>query len=200
MGMNRKFGLLWSAVVCIVFSVSGCISVSYTPAKGGKSFAALGKDDRSEVYYEESRIPGDAAKRVFVGSAEASGSTSSCTQADIKDKLVKAARKVGANAVLITEIQHVKSGSVRGDQLKNIAAPSWTPIDDSASNVTAQRNMDLYQGESSTQVPVYDIHVKARFYRIDAGLLVREPLLLRSSGKSERRKKVANDRTTILVR
>lgn len=185
--------------VCLMWFVCGCISVSYVPADAEKVYTALGEDDRSEIYYEASAIPGKAGERVFVGSAEAEGSTSFCTLTDIKNKLMDRARKQGANVVLITEILHKESGMVRSDQVKNMDAPTWTPADDSASSVTAQRNMDVYMGNRDPDVPVYEITMKARFYRIPQGLLVKEPLILRGSSKPKRRTAPAKDDRAIRI-
>lgn len=187
-----------ACALCLALSCS-CISMSYVPADKEKNYKPLTEEERSEIYYEESLIPGSAKERVLVGSAEASGSTSACTLTDIKNKLMDCARKHGANVVLVTEISHKDAGQVRSDQVKNLSSPTWTPADDSASNATAQRNNDLYMSGSDPDVPVYKITIKARFYRIGADKLAKEPLFLRSSGKSRRRTAPVQEQNLIRV-
>ena len=186
-------------MMCLALCIPGCISMTYTPADSKKSFSELGKEDPSEIFYEESRIPGEKKDRVLIGSAEAAGSTSYCTLADIKNKLIARARKTGANAVLITEINHKQVGMVRSDQVKNLASPSWTPVDDSASNIDSQRNMDFYMSGKNPEIPVYEIAVKARFYRIPGKLLAKDPLLLRGNSKPGRKTVPGGDKTKLRI-
>ena len=184
----------------ILLCVPGCIRVNYIPAEKGRTFEPLEKEDHTEICYEESRIPGSAGNRVLLGSAEGKGSTSYCTLSGIKNKLLACAREAGANVVLVTEINHKEFGTVRSDQVKNLAAPTWTPVDDSGSNVTSQRNMDLYMTGNDPDLPVYEITVKARFYRIPKDLLVKDPVLLRGNPKPGRRTAPKKDDTTIRIR
>ena len=80
------------------------------------------------------------------------------------------------------------------------ATPSWTPIDDSGSNIANQRNMDLYMTGNDPDVPVYEITVKARFYRVPGDLLAKDPVLLRGNPKPGRRSVLKEDKTSIRVR
>ena len=197
---SKRFIAMTVWVAGILLCVPGCIRVSYVPAEKGKSFVPLAKEDNALICYEESRIPGTGKDRVLVGRAEGRGSTASCTLSEIKNKLLARAREAGANVVLITEINHKQSGVVRSDQLKNLAAPSWTPIDDSGSNIANQRNMDLYMTGNDPDVPVYEITVKARFYRVPGDLLAKDPVLLRGNPKPGRRSVLKEDKTSIRVR
>ena len=106
-------------------------------------FPPLSEDMKVVTYYDKSQFPAPENEQILVGDATASAYTSSYTLNEIKEKLVRMARSHGANAVLIQSIEHKLDGQIRTDQVKNMSAPTWTPVDDSSTDSQQQRYMDL---------------------------------------------------------
>ena len=141
-------------------------------------FPPLSPDMKVVTYYDKSQFPAPENEQIKVGDATASAYTSSYTLNDIKQKLVRMARSHGANAVLIQSIEHKLDGQIRTDQVKNMSAPTWTPVDDSSTDSQQQRYMDLYSRARDGELPVYKITIKAQFYKLPEKLLTKEHLLL----------------------
>ena len=112
------------------------------------------------------------------GKAEASAYTSSYTLSDIKQKLIRMAKEHGANAILVVALDHELDGQVRTDQVKNMSGPTWTPVDDSASDAREQRYMDLYSSAKDGELPVYKITIKAVFYKVPEQAQLKEPVMV----------------------
>lgn len=150
-----------------------CISTDY---KEIAEFPPLPKDIKVVTYYDKTQFPVPANEQILVGDASASAYSSSYTLSDIKQKLLRMARAHGANAVLILNIEHKVDGQVRTDQVKNMSAPTWTPIDDSSTDAQQQRYMDLYSRAKDGELPVYKITIRAQFYKLPHQEQVKEPL------------------------
>lgn len=144
-------------------------------------FPPLSKDMKVVTYYDRSQFPAAENEQILVGDATASAYSSSYTLNDIKQKLVRMARSHGANAVLIQSIDHKVDGQVRTDQVKNMSAPTWTPVDDSSTDAQQQRYMDLYSRAKDGELPVYKITIKAQFYKLPERLLPKDNHLLLDS-------------------
>lgn len=83
------------------------------------------------------------------------------TRAAILRTFRDAARKHGANGILITEMRRVPDGMARLDQVENENVPSIWPVDDSAS---AQQYMaSLFSAGPDPEVALYDTFVRADF-------------------------------------
>lgn len=152
-----------------------CINVDYTQTA---EFPPLPEDIRVVTYYETTQFPVPEKERILVGDVTAEASTASYTLAEIKQKLVRIARRHGANAILVQSIDHKFDGRVRSDQVKNMSAPSWTPVDNSASDIQEQQNMESYVNSKDGTLPVYRITVKAQFYKIPDQAHARERILV----------------------
>lgn len=193
--MNKTALLVCSAVLSGM--LSACISVDYKPATQ-KTYPALAKDARVEIFYEKSKIPAPAADQTVIGNCTASTSTSSHTLLEVKRKLMKYARENGANVVLIENIEHKQNGQVRSDQLKNQVSPAWTPVDTSATSVTNLENTELSTIKSnSVDIPTYRITVKAQFIKIPDYMLSK--LKYTPTAKPVLRKKEIKQEKTIKV-
>ena len=166
-------------------------------------FPPLSKDMKVVTYYDKSQFPAAENEQILVGNATASAYSSSYTLNDIKQKLVRMARSHGANAVLIQTIDHKVDGQVRTDQVKNMSAPTWTPVDDSSTDAQQQRYMDLYSRAKDGELPVYKITIKAQFYKLPESLLPKENLLLLDAEtpppKSQEREKPERADTEIRI-
>jgi len=160
--------------------LTGCISVEYVAKK---DLAALPDDAKVVVYYEKTQFPVPEIERIPVGSVTASASTASYKLSQIKDRVVDVARAHGANAVLVISIDHQKDGEVRSDQVKNQAAPSWTPVDDSGSDIQQERNWELFSGKDP-ELPLYKITIKAELYKIPSSSIIKEKVLKKDSGSA----------------
>ena len=177
----KKTFLKKSVLIVPVFMLgmlSACIRSEYQSAA---EFPPLSKDMKVVTYYDQSQFPAAENERILVGDASASAYSSSYTLNDIKQKLVRMARSHGANAILIQTIDHKVDGQVRTDQVKNMSAPTWTPVDDSSTDAQQQRYMDLYSVAKDGELPVYKITIKAKFYKLPERLLPKEHLLLPDS-------------------
>ena len=189
--MKKMLLTVFAAGLTAVFA-AGCVHFEYD----GESAPA--SDAPVKIVRKCPGMDKCGAKRL--GKAVAWGNYQDVSRDRLEEYLKKEAAERGANVVLVTEINHKESGTVRSDQVKNLAAPTWTPVDDSGSNVTSQRNMDLYMTGNDQDLPVYEITVKARFYRIPKDLLVKDPVLLRGNPKPGRRTAPKKDDTTIRIR
>lgn len=169
----KKFAALCCAGLAGL--LCACINVDYTQAA---EFPPLPEDIRVVTYYENSQFPVPEKERILVGDVTAEASTASYTLAEIKQKLVRTARKHGANAILVLSIDHKFDGRVRSDQVKNMSTPSWTPVDTSASDIQEQHNMDSYVNGKDGTLPVYRITVKAQFYKIPDQAHARERIIV----------------------
>lgn len=155
-----------------------CIRTDY---KSIAEFPPLPQDIKVVTYYDRSQFPVPEREQILVGDASASAYSSSFTLNDIKQKLVRMARARGANAVLIRNIEHKLDGQVRTDQVKNLSAPTWTPVDDSGTDARQQRYMDLYSSAKDGELPVYRITVTAQFYKLPDQVQVKERILVPDS-------------------
>ena len=151
-----------------------CIRTDY---KSIAEFPPLPQDVKVVTYYDKSQFPAGANELVQVGDAEASAYSSSYTLNDIKQKLTRMARAHGANAILSLSIDHKVDGQVRTDQVKNMSAPTWTPVDDSSTDAQQQRYMDLYSRSRDGELPVYKITIKAQFYKLPERLQPKEQII-----------------------
>ena len=152
-----------------------CIRTDY---KEITEFPPLPQDMKVVTYYDRSQFPVPEKEQILVGDAVASAYSSSFTLNDIKQKLVRMARAHGANAVLIQSIEHKLDGQVRTDQVKNMSAPTWTPVDDSSTDAQQQRYMDLYSSAKDGELPVYKITIKAQFYKLPDQIQIKERILV----------------------
>ena len=155
-----------------------CIRTDY---QGIAEFPPLPQDMKVVTYYDRSQFPVPEQEQILVGDASASAYSSSFTLNDIKQKLVRMARAHGANAVLIQNIEHKLDGQVRTDQVKNMSAPTWTPVDDSSTDAQQQRYMDLYSSAKDGELPVYKIIIKAQFYKLPDQVQTKERILVPDS-------------------
>ena len=158
----KKFAALCCAGLAGL--LCACINVDYTQAA---EFPPLPDDIRVVTYYENSQFPVPEKERILVGDVTAEASTASYTLAEIKQKLVRTARKHGANAILVLSIDHKFDGRVRSDQ-----------VDTSASDIQEQHNMDSYVNGKDGTLPVYRITVKAQFYKIPDQAHAREGIIV----------------------
>lgn len=167
----------WTAagLAAMLGLLCACIRTDY---KEIAEFPPLPKDIKATVYYDKSQFPVPPKEQILVGDVSASAYTSSFTLNDIKQKLLRMARSRGANAVLIQNIEHKLDGQVRTDQVKNMSAPTWTPVDDSSSDAQQQRYMDLYSRARDGELPVYKITVRAQFYKLPDHVQVKERILV----------------------
>ncbi|MBO4633652.1 MAG: hypothetical protein J5858_17185 [Lentisphaeria bacterium] len=169
----KKLNVVVSAV--LLGLLCACIRTDY---KSIAEFPPLPQDMKVVTYYDRSQFPVPEKEQILVGDASASAYSSSFTLNDIKQKLVRMARARGANAVLIQNIEHKLDGQVRTDQVKNMSAPTWTPVDDSSTDAQQQRYMDLYSSAKDGELPVYKITITAQFYKLPDQVLVKERILL----------------------
>ena len=167
-GPQAVLSAFFAGAVCLL---NGCINVEYI---GKKDLPPLPDDAKVVVYYEKTQFPVPEKERILVGDVTASASTASFRLSQIKDRVVSVARAHGANAVLIISIDHQKDGEVRSDQVKNQSAPSWTPVDDSSSDIQQAHNMDLATGAKDPDLPVYKITIKAELFKIPASSILKE--------------------------
>ncbi len=199
----KKTFLKKSVLILPVFllgMLTACIRTDY---KSAAEFPPLSKDMKVVTYYDKSQFPAAENEQILVGDATASAYSSSYTLNDIKQKLIRMARSHGANAVLIQTIDHKVDGQVRTDQVKNMSAPTWTPVDDSSTDAQQQRYMDLYSRAKDGELPVYKITIKAQFYKLPERLLPKENLLLPDSDTppplQQEREKPARKENTIRI-
>ena len=170
MNRTRIAALLLTSAA--LFLANACISVTY---EGDETLPPLASDAKVGVYYEQSKIPVPASEYVKVGELTVSGSTSSFTMSQIKDRMIQEARAKGANGVLVLSVDTKQNGEVRSDQVKNLNAPTWTTVDDSASNITQERDMLIYSSGKDPDLPTYRITIKAMLFRMDARHLAKRP-------------------------
>ena len=173
-----------------------CIRTDY---KSIAEFPPLPQDVKVVTYYDKTQFPAAENERVLVGDAQASAYSSSYTLNDIKQKLVRMARSHGANAILIQSIDHKMDGQVRTDQVKNMSAPTWTPVDDSSTDAQQQRYMDLYSRAKDGELPVYKITIKAQFYKLPENLQPKEHLIQSDLTPQPREKEEREEKATIRV-
>ena len=160
--MNRTAKILTLLLTSAVLGMTtACISVTY---EGVEDLQPLPSDAKVGVYYEKSLIPVPESQYTRIGEVTASGSTSSYTLTQIKARVVKDAREKGANGVLIQSVDMKKTGEVRGDQVKNLNAPTWTTVDNSASNITQARDALIYSSGQDPDIPTYTITIKAMLF------------------------------------
>lgn len=159
----------------ILGMLCACIRTDY---KAVAEFPPLPADIKVVTYYDKSQFPVPAKEQILVGDASASAYSSSFTLNDIKQKLIQMARAHGANALLIRSIDHKLDGQVRTDQVKNMSAPTWTPVDDSSTDAQQQRYMDLYSSAKNGELPVYKITITAQFYKFPDRVHAKEHILL----------------------
>ena len=152
-----------------------CIRTNYESIA---EFPPLPDDMRVVIYYDKSQFPVEEKEQVEVGKATAIAYTSSYTLSDIKQKLIRMAKAHGANAILVLSIEHELDGQVRTDQVKNMSGPTWTPVDDSATDAREQRYMDLYSSAKDGELPVYKITIKSVFYKIPEQAQMKEHILV----------------------
>lgn len=118
-------------LVTVSVLLAGCTCMHYE----GITEPALPSDAVVELYFDKSQIPTEE----YVVMGQVSFETSSTTtRSDIQKKLMKFARKKGANGVLVHSMDRVKTGEAREDQLYNRKTPSWDVEDNSN---TVIRNM-----------------------------------------------------------
>ncbi|MBO7147860.1 MAG: hypothetical protein J6W81_08945 [Lentisphaeria bacterium] len=186
---------LWLAVIGLTLVLlNGCMSVDL---KVDKVLPAVPEDARVITCYEKSLIPVPEKDRILVGSAVVSGSTSSFKLSDLKTRLTELARQHGANVVLINTIDQVRDGEVRSDQVKNQSSPSWTPIDDSATDIQQQRNFEIYSS-ASEDLPIYRIEIKAQFFKISDSALIKDEVLIPEQ-KQPRRTEVIEENNNAAI-
>ena len=173
-----------------------CIRTDY---KEIADFPPLPNDIKVVIYYDKSQFPVPEKEQILVGDASARASSSSYTLNDIKQKLIRMARAHGANAVLIRGIEHKLDGQVRTDQVKNLSAPTWTPVDDSSTDAQQQRYMDLYSSAKDGELPVYIITIKAQFYKLPDQTQAKEPILLSDTLAAPRREETPEKEPQIRI-
>lgn len=152
-----------------------CIRTDY---KEIAEFPPLPDDMKVVIYYDKTQFPVPEKEQIEVGEASASAYTSSYTLSDIKQKLIRMAKSHGANAILVLSLDHKLDGQVRTDQVKNMSGPTWTPVDDSATDIREQRYMDLYSSAKDGELPVYKITITAKFYKFPEQAQMKEPILV----------------------
>ena len=170
--MKKLTALLAAGMLSLL---GACIRTEYEAIT---EFPPLPDDMRVVTYYDKSQFPVDEKEQVEVGEATASAYTSSYTLSDIKQKLVRMAKSHGANAILVLSLDHKLDGQVRTDQVKNMSGPTWTPVDDSATDAREQRYMDLYSSAKDGELPVYKITIKAKFYKFPEQSQMKETILV----------------------
>lgn len=148
--------------------MSACISVTYT---GVEDLPPLASDAKIAVYYEKSLIPVPESQYTKIGEVTASASTASFTMTEIKARIIEEAREKGANGVLIQSVDMQKDGEVRSDQVKNLGAPTWTTVDNSASNIAQERELLIYSSGSDPDVPTYRITIRAMLFSMPEAAL-----------------------------
>lgn len=173
-----------------------CIRTDYQEIA---AFPPLPKDVKVVTYYDKSQFPAPENEQILVGKASARASSSSYTLNDIKQKLIRMARARGANAVLILGIEHKLDGQVRTDQVKNLSAPTWTPVDDSSTDAQQQRYMDLYSSAKDGELPVYVITITAQFYKLPDQVHIKEPILLSAPPAAPRQNKTPENKPQIRI-
>ena len=156
------------AAFALLGMMSACISVTYN---GVENLPPLASDAKVAVYYEKSLIPVPDSQYTKIGEVTASASTASFTMAEIKARIVEEAREKGANGVLIESVDMQKDGEVRSDQVKNLSAPTWTTVDNSASNITQERELLIYSSGSDPDVPTYRITIRAMLFSMPEAAL-----------------------------
>ena len=175
--MNKRYlkKMTAAGLAAMLGLLCACIRTEY---KEIAEFPPLPKDLKVVTYYDKSQFPVPPKEQIPVGDAVASAYTSSYTLNDIKQKLARMARARGANAVLIRNIEHKLDGQIRTDQVKNMSAPTWTPVDDSSSDAQQQRYMDLYSRAKDGELPVYKITIRAQFYKLPDQAQIKERILV----------------------
>ena len=98
--------------------LTGCGSIQYD----GISDSPLPSDAPVMVFYDKSQIGTNDFSVLGTAVLEASPNAS---RRDIQEKLIKFARKHGANGVLFISIDQVKASEAREDQIYNRNAPGW---------------------------------------------------------------------------
>ena len=167
--MNRTVKTLALLLMSAVLGVTtACSSVTY---EGVEDLPPLPSCAKVGVYYEKSLIPVPESQYTRIGEVTASGSTSSFTLTQIKARVVEEAREKGANGVLIQSVDMKKTGEVRSDQVKNLNAPTWTTVDNSASNITQERDMLIYSSGKDPDIPTYTITIKAMLFSMPEAAL-----------------------------
>ena len=169
----KKLTALLAAMM--LSALCACIRTDYEPIA---EFPPLPNDMKVVIYYDKSQFPVEEKEQVEVGTATASAYTSSYTLSDIKQKLIRMAKARGANAILVLSLDHKLDGQVRTDQVKNMSGPTWTPVDDSATDAREQRYMDLYSSAKDGELPVYKITIKTVFYKIPEQAQLKEPVMV----------------------
>ena len=170
--MKKLTALLAAGMLSLLCA---CIRTDYESIA---EFPPLPNDIKVVIYYDKSQFPVEEKEQVEVGKATASAYTSSYTLSDIKQKLMRMAKEHGANAILVVSLDHQLDGQVRTDQVKNMSAPTWTPVDDSATDAREQRYMDLYSSAKDGELPVYKITIKAVFYKVPEQAQLKEPVMV----------------------
>ena len=173
-----------------------CIRTDYQEVA---AFPPLPNDIKVVTYYDKSQFPAPENEQILVGNASARASSSSYTLNDIKQKLIRMARARGANALLILGIDHKLDGQVRTDQVKNLSAPTWTPVDDSSTDAQQQRYMDLYSSARDGELPVYIITIKAQFYKLPDQFHAKEPIMLSEPPVAPRREETPEKEPQIRI-
>ena len=187
MEKSGKTPALLLAVVLLAMT-SACISVTYD---GVENLPPLPSDAKVAVYYEKSLIPVPETQYTKIGEVTASASTArsastaSFTMTQIKARIVEEARERGANGVLIQSVDMRRDGEVRSDQVKNLGAPTWTTVDNSASNIAQERDLLIYSSGSDPDVPTYEITIRAMLFSMPEAAL---KAALRKENKSSQGK------------
>ena len=167
--MGNYIRKIASLFVCTAAGfLTACISVTY---EGMEDLPPLKSGARVGVFYEKNQIPVPESQWTKVGEVTASASTASFTMTQIKSRIIQEARDKGANGVLILSVDSLKTGEVRSDQVKNLSAPTWTTVDDSATNIAQSRDMLIYSSGSDPDLPTYTITIKALLFKLPESAL-----------------------------
>lgn len=143
------------ALLAIMFT--GCVSYDYD----GEILDPLPAKSPVQVQVTLEKVDPSAKKLGELRFTSPAGASA----AEIRDLLRKAARKRGADIVLILSQERIKAGEVREDQRRNSAAPGWEKEDNSATATSIMENSILYSSGKDPDQTLYKTAVTAELYR-----------------------------------
>jgi len=147
-----------------VFLLTGCGSIQYD----GISDTPLSSDAPVLVFYDKSQIGTDHFSVLGTAVLEASPNTS---RRDIQEKLVRFARKQGANGILFISIDQVKTNEAREDQVYNRNAPGWTgDTVKEGTSTTSLWDTIYYSSGKDGEKAVYKTIAKAQLISLPSSL------------------------------
>ncbi len=157
--MKNLFRTATFSLIAFAFAIGqGCVSVSYS----GKSYEPT---TNVEVIQKQKDIP---AGYEIMGKAAATAPEAEGSRQDLEKKLVQKAKDKGADAVMITLYELVKTGEERVDQLMDTSPVNtgWGMDVDTEGDIR-QLNSSNTSPNSGARVetPVYQAVMKAVFLK-----------------------------------